>query len=221
MALLAKVLVALLLGAAAGQEGGCIDLSEQVGANGCMDGSGSICDEPCFGILSSMSQVCYNETMPTPEGTIVLKDKAAQTVALCEPMDDLDSMGILNKVNTNCGVMACEGPCFRMMEAMTQKCTNETEVFDDAEKLIKDQAVFGLSFCTNPCLSAFHSLFADGDCLPSSNASVTGMWWCAGGCMEKLEFLTQNCTGETFMRDDKNMSVGEYANQTLSYCGPC
>jgi len=54
-------------------------------------------------------------------------------------------------------------------------------------------------------------LFVDGDCVTSSNASVTGSLWCAGGCMEQLEFLTQNCTGEK----------GEYANQMLSYCGPC
>jgi len=218
MALLAKVLVALSLCVAAGQEGGCIDLSEQLGANGCMDVSASsFCDEPCFGILNSMRQVCSNETMPTAE-------QVAQTVALCEPIGDMDCMALFNKVNTSCGYMVCEYPCLPMMEAIAQKCTNETELFDGEAKPIKEQAAFVLDSCTNPCLSAFRSLLMDRDCQSYSNASGTGMSWCADACLEKIEFLTQNCTWETLTTltmDDNDTPVVDFANLVLSYCGPC
>mmetsp|Transcript_85015 Transcript_85015/g.243990 ORF Transcript_85015/g.243990 Transcript_85015/m.243990 type:complete len:186 (-) Transcript_85015:114-671(-) len=99
------------------------------------------------------------------------------------------------------------------LEFLKQNCTGETLMMDDKNSSVGEYANQLLSYC-GPCWQTF-SLFADGDCLPSSNASVTGVSWCAGGCMEQLEFLTQNCTVEAFM------FVGEYANQMLAYCGPC
>mmetsp|Transcript_16006 Transcript_16006/g.42095 ORF Transcript_16006/g.42095 Transcript_16006/m.42095 type:complete len:240 (-) Transcript_16006:44-763(-) len=212
MALLAKVLVALSLGAAvAAGQGGCMDLFQQLSTNGCLDGSP--CGEPCFGILNSMDQMCTNSTMDTDKGPLVLKDKAAQLVALCGPIDDLDCQALFGRVNDLCQDNPCADQCLRMMGAMTQKCTDEMDE-GSGDMLLKDMAASRFQWCTSPCSVAMRSV---SDTVCTSGGSMT---LCAGECREKLEFMSQNCTSEMQMVDNNPTTpMSYYANMLLSNCG--